>query len=103
MAEKEQKDPYLEVMREVVSTKQERGTLYKQEPKDVVPVEVLEGMMMYKATRAFYSTDAKKKRDELIDLINYSAFIVMRLDLEAVALPRIKEIIDRTNKPEDKK
>ena len=41
MADKEQKDSYLEVMREVVTTKQERGTLYWIEPKDLVPVEVL--------------------------------------------------------------
>lgn len=33
MGENDQKDPYPEVMREVVSTNQGRGTLYKQDPQ----------------------------------------------------------------------
>jgi hypothetical protein len=76
-----EKDPYLEVLREVVAIKNERGTLYRKEPKDESPLESLEGVLMYKATRAFYTTDDKKKRDELIDIINYAAFIVMRMDM----------------------
>lgn len=83
MADKDSKDPYLEVLREVVATKNERGGLYREEPKDVAPIEALEGVLMYKATRAFYVTDNKKKRDELIDIINYAAFIVMRMDMKA--------------------
>jgi hypothetical protein len=102
MADKEQKDSYLEVMREVVTTKQERGTLYRIEPKDMVPVEVLEAMLMYKATRMYYVTDPKKKRDELIDIINYAAFAIMRLDLDAACLPKIQEAIKRAKESEKK-
>lgn len=45
-------DPYLAVLREVVSTKMERGSLYVKEPKDVAPIEALEGILLYKAHRA---------------------------------------------------
>jgi hypothetical protein len=88
-------ESYLAVMREVVSTKIERGTLYTQEPKDVAPVEALEGVLMYKATRAFYSSDNKKKRDELIDIINYAAFIIARIDMYEKAAPVIRKSIEQ--------
>ena len=90
-------DSYLKVMREVVGTKNERGELYRVEPKDIVPVEVLEGILFYKATRAYNAKDNKKKRDELIDVINYAAFVIARLDLNAEVLPKIKESVDRVH------
>jgi len=83
MAANDNKDSYLEVIQEVVATKNERGALYREEPKDVAPIEALEGVLMYKATRAFYSIDNDRKRDNLIDIINYAAFIVMRMDMKA--------------------
>ena len=82
MAETKTKDPYLEVIREVVGTKHERGELYKKEPKDIVPIEALEGVLLYKVTRAYNAIDTSKKRDNLIDAINYAAFIVERIDAE---------------------
>jgi hypothetical protein len=93
----EQKDPYLEVMREVVTTKQERGAMYRMEPKDIVPVEVLESMLLYKVTREYYANDPAKKRDELIDTINYAAFIIMRMDLDAKVIPHIQAAIKRAD------
>jgi hypothetical protein len=70
---------YEEVLKEVTNTKKQRGKLYRREPKDVVPVEVLLSMVYYKATRAYESTDQRKTRDELIDLINYSLFALEKI------------------------
>jgi hypothetical protein len=83
MAETDNKDPYLGIIQEVISIKNGRGTMYREEPKDVAPLESLEGVLMYKAMRAFYALDNSKKRDELLDVINYAAFIVMRMDMKA--------------------
>lgn len=71
---------YEKILEDVLAIKVERGEMYRTEPKDVVPVEILEAVALLKAYRGYESLSIEKKIDEYRDLINYSAFIIERLE-----------------------
>lgn len=70
---------YESVIAEVAKIKEQRGSMYRVEPKDIVPIEFLEAMTVLKAYRGYYGNNVEKKIDEYRDLINYSVFIIDRL------------------------
>jgi hypothetical protein len=72
-------DKYKEIISRAVEVKEQRGTLYRTEPKDIVPIEVLEAVALLKAFRGYEGLSIEKKIDEYTDLLNYSAFIIERL------------------------
>jgi hypothetical protein len=102
MTEKEQLEKenatYLNIMKEVVNVKLQRNENYTIEPRTVLPIEALDGMLLTKAMRIFYAKNKAHKRDDLIDIINYAAFIIEREDLDALVLPKIQESIDRVRR-----
>ena len=71
---------YEEILEDVLAIKVERGAMYRTEPRDVVPIEVLEAVALLKAYRGYEGLSIEKKIDEYRDLINYSAFIIERLE-----------------------
>ena len=72
-------DRYKEIVNQVAAVKEQRGKMYRTEPKDIVPIEVLEAVALLKAYRGYEGIDIDKKIDEYTDLMNYSAFIIERL------------------------
>jgi len=72
-------DKYKEIISRAIEVKEQRGTLYRTEPKDIVPIEVLEAVALLKAFRGYEGLSIEKKIDEYTDLLNYSAFIIERL------------------------
>jgi hypothetical protein len=75
-------DRYKEILARVAEVKEQRGSLYRTEPKDIVPIEVLEAVVLLKAYRGYEGLSIEKKIDEYTDLMNYSAFIIERLEQE---------------------
>jgi hypothetical protein len=73
---------YEEILEDALAIKVERGSMYRTEPKDIVPIEVLEAVALLKAFRGYEGLSVEKKIDEYRDLINYSAFIIERLKNE---------------------
>jgi hypothetical protein len=71
---------YEEILEDVLAIKVERGELYRVEPKDVVPIEVLEAVILLKAYRGYEGISIEKKIDEYRDTINYCAFVIERLE-----------------------
>jgi len=71
---------YEEIMTEVTKVKEQRGQEYRNEPRHSVPLEVLLGMVRYKAVRAHESIKTTKTRDELVDIINYTLFAIEKID-----------------------
>jgi hypothetical protein len=72
-------DEALEALKTAVEIMKGRGDLYTTEPREVAPVESIEGVILYKAHRAFYGNSTTKKIDEYLDIINYSAFAIAKL------------------------
>jgi hypothetical protein len=75
-------DNYKDILLRIAAIKEERGEMYRHEPKDLAPVEALEGMVLYKAYRAFESLSIEKKIDEYRDLANYAIFVLEQLEQE---------------------
>lgn len=71
---------YEKILENALAIKVGRGAMYRNEPKDVVPIEVLEAVALLKAYRGYEGLSIEKKIDEYRDLINYSAFIIERLE-----------------------
>jgi hypothetical protein len=71
---------YKKIVEEVAAIKEQRGKMYRTEPKDIVPIEILEAVALLKAYRGLEGIDIDKKIDEYRDLMNYSAFIIERLE-----------------------
>jgi hypothetical protein len=71
---------YDEIIARAAQVKKQRGSMYRVEPKDVVPIEVLEAVALLKAYRGYEGLSIEKKIDEYTDLMNYSAFIIERLE-----------------------
>jgi len=71
---------YEKILEDVLAIKIERGELYRVEPKDVVPIEVLEAVILLKAYRGYEGLSTEKKIDEYRDTINYCAFAIERLE-----------------------
>ena len=71
-------DEGLESLKMAVEIMKGRVDLYTTEPRDVAPVECIEGVILYKAHRAFYGNSTTKKIDEYLDIINYCAFAVAK-------------------------
>jgi len=72
-------DEAMESLKMAVEIMKGRGDLYTKEPRDVAPVECIEGVILYKAHRAFYGKSVEKQIDDYLDIINYSAFAVAKL------------------------
>jgi hypothetical protein len=72
-------DTYEEIVKEVMSLKQERGSKYRTEPRTIVPLEVLEGQVYLKAVRGYEKKSPEDKIEEYKDCINYCAFVIERL------------------------
>ena len=70
---------YKQIVEMVAAVKEQRGKMYRTEPKDIVPIEILEAVALLKAYRGYEGIDIDKKIDEYTDLMNYSAFIIERL------------------------
>ena len=73
---------YEKILEDVLAIKVERGELYRVEPKDVVPIEVLEAVILLKAYRGYEGISTEKKIDEYRDTINYAIFVIERLEKE---------------------
>lgn len=73
---------YKEIIARAAEVKEQRGAMYRNEPKDIVPIEVLEAVALLKAFRGYESLSIEKKIDDYTDLVNYCAFIVERLENE---------------------
>lgn len=73
-------DRYKEIVERVAAVKEQRGKMYRAEPKDIVPIEILEAVALLKAYRGYEGVSIEKKIDEYTDLMNYSAFIIERLE-----------------------
>jgi hypothetical protein len=72
-------DMYKKIMEDIFKVKEQRGLMYKREPKDIVPIETLEHLAYLKAVRGMESLNLDKKIDEYTDLVNYSVFVLERL------------------------
>jgi len=70
---------YKQIVEMVAAVKEQRGKMYRTEPKDIVPIEILEAVALLKAYRGYEGIDIDKKIDEYTDLMNYSAFVIERL------------------------
>jgi len=73
---------YERILKDATEIKHQRGKMYRQEPKDVVPIEILEAVAYLKAVRGYEGLSIEKKIDEYTDLINYCVFIIERLERE---------------------
>ena len=73
-------DRYTEILARVAKIKEQRGAMYRNEPRKTVPLEILEAVALLKAYRGYESISTEKKIDEYNDLINYSVFIIERLE-----------------------
>lgn len=84
---------YKQIVEMVAAVKEQRGKMYRTEPKDIVPIEVLEAVALLKAYRGYEGIDIDKKIDEYTDLMNYSAFLIERLqDLKAQSTVMVGDI-----------
>lgn len=75
---------YESVIVEVAKIKEQRGSIYRVEPRDIVPIEFLESIIVLKAYRGYYGNNTEKKIDEYRDIINYCAFVIDRLQKNTV-------------------
>ena len=66
-------------MKDIFEVKEQRGLMYRREPKDIVPIETLEHLAYLKAVRGMESLNLDKKIDEYTDLANYAVFVLERL------------------------
>ena len=66
---------YKEILARVTQVKEQRGAMYRNEPRKTVPLEILEAVALLKAYRGYESLNTEKKIDEYTDLINYACFI----------------------------
>jgi len=73
-------DKYKEILARVTQVKEQRGAMYRNEPRKTVPLEILEAVALLKAYRGYESLNTEKKIDEYTDLINYVCFIIERLE-----------------------
>jgi hypothetical protein len=81
-------DAYKKIMDDIFKVKEQRGLMYKQEPKDIVPIETLEHLVYLKSVRGMQSLNLDKKIDEYTDAVNYAVFVLERLYKEKDALAR---------------
>jgi hypothetical protein len=88
-------DLYRKIMEDISEVKEQRGRMYRREPKDIVPIETLEHLAYLKAVRGMESVDLDKKIDEYKDLINYAVFVLERLYKERTAL--MKDVVKTAN------
>ena len=72
-------DEYKRIMKDIFEVKEQRGKMYRKEPKDIVPIETLEHLAYLKAVRGMESLNLDKKIDEYTDLVNYAVFVLERL------------------------
>lgn len=74
---------YDEILKDIAKIKEQRGSMYRVESKDIVPLEFLEAAVVLKAYRGYYGNNTEKKIDEYRDLINYGIFVIERLQKDA--------------------
>jgi glutaredoxin len=72
-------DDYKRIMKDIFDVKEQRGKMYRKEPKDIVPIETLEHLAYLKSVRGMECLDLGKKIDEYTDLVNYAVFVLERL------------------------
>jgi hypothetical protein len=72
-------DMYKRIMNDIFNVKEQRGQMYRREPKDIVPIETLEHLVYLKSVRGMEALDLDKKIDEYTDAVNYCVFVLERL------------------------